>query len=58
MIAPFRRFFTSRERPFRAKAAGPGTHRPHRSRPALEALERRNLLSFLGPEHLVEPISR
>ena len=46
MIAPSRRFFTSREGPSAAKAAGPGTRCPRRSRPALEALESRCLLSI------------
>jgi hypothetical protein len=49
-----RRFFTRREVTSAAgKAAGPGARRARRSRPALESLEGRTLLSFAGSEHRV-----
>jgi hypothetical protein len=44
-----RRFFTVRQGASAAEnAAGTGTHRTRRRRPALEALEQRALLSFAG----------
>src|SRR5262245_55824721 len=54
MITSARRFFTRREvRPAAATAPGDATRRLRRRRPALEALEQRNLLSFIGSEHQV-----
>ena len=51
-----RRFFTSREGTTTAeKAVRPGTRRSRRSRPALETLEGRQLLS-LGPE-MISPVN-
>ena len=51
-----RRFFTSREGTTTAeKAVRPGTRRSRRSRPALESLEGRQLLS-LGPE-MISPVN-
>jgi hypothetical protein len=44
-----RRFLTRRQgAPAAERAAGIGTRRPRRRRPALEALEHRTLLSFGG----------
>src|SRR5262245_57801625 len=49
-----RRFFTRREVTSAAgRAACPEARRARRSRPALESLEGRTLLSFLGSEHRV-----
>jgi hypothetical protein len=49
-----RRLFTRREVTSAAvQAAGPGARRARRSRPALESLEGRTLLSFAGSEHRV-----
>jgi hypothetical protein len=49
-----RRFFTRREVTSAAgQAASPGARRARRSRPALEALEGRTLLSFGGSEHRI-----
>jgi hypothetical protein len=48
-----RRFVTRREGTSSVKAAGPATRRSRRSRPILEALEGRALLSFSGSEHRV-----
>jgi hypothetical protein len=51
-----RRFFTSREGTSTAeKAAGPGTRRSRRSRPALESLEGRQLLSLGG--EMISPVN-
>jgi hypothetical protein len=49
-----RRFFTRRKVTSAAgKAACPGARRTRRSRPALESLEGRTLLSFAGSEHRI-----
>jgi hypothetical protein len=49
-----RRLFTHRKVTSAAgQAAGPGARRARRSRPALESLEGRTLLSFYGSEHLI-----
>ena len=49
-----RRFFTHRKVTSAAgQAAGPGARRARRSRPALESLEGRTLLSFYGSEQLI-----
>jgi hypothetical protein len=52
-----RRFFTHLQGASATeRAAGTGTRRPHRSRPALEALERRSLLSLAGSLHQVSTL--
>ena len=53
-----RRFFTSSESAAAtAKAIRPKTRRSRRSRPALEGLEQRNLLSLAGMPHQVSTLS-